>query len=55
MKIRYRVMLVIVLFAAGLCPALGAPVERNNLPIQIKSNELLTDNATRTATFVGKV
>ena len=55
MKIRYRAILVGMFFAAGLCPALGAPGERNKLPIQIKSNELLTDNATRTATFIGKV
>ena len=29
--------------------------ERNNQPIQIKSNELTTDSAKRTATFIGKV
>ena len=46
-----------------LCPALVSQVsatgisgtERLNQPIQIKSNELVTDGANRTATFTGKV
>lgn len=48
-------IMLLLLLAAALCSAQAAPVERNNLPIQIKSNELLTDNASRTATFIGKV
>ena len=30
-------------------------MDRNKLPIEIKSNELLTDNASSIATFIGKV
>lgn len=55
MKYRYRAIIFALLFSAGLCAAQAATGERNNLPIQIKSTELLTDNAARTATFVGKV
>jgi len=56
MKCRYRVFLVFLSLAAGFSLAHGAPpVDRNMQPIQIKSNELLTDNAARTATFTGKV
>lgn len=55
MKYRYRAILAVLFLAAGCSLALGAPAERNKLPIQIKSNDLLTDNATRTATFSGKV
>ena len=47
--------MLFLFLAALLCTAQAAPVERNSLPIQIKSNELLTDNASRTATFIGKV
>ena len=47
--------MLFLFLAAALCSAQAAPVERNSLPIQIKSNELLTDNASRTATFIGKV
>ncbi|HLO26540.1 MAG TPA: lipopolysaccharide transport periplasmic protein LptA [Geobacteraceae bacterium] len=55
MKYRYRAIIFALLFSAGLCAAQAATGERNNLPIQIKSTELLTDNAARTATFTGKV
>lgn len=41
-------------FAGGLFAAEGGG-ERINQPIQIKSNELATDSARRTATFTGKV
>ena len=44
-----------LLFSAGICSAQGPAVVRNSLPIQIKSNELHTDNAVRTATFIGRV
>ena len=44
-----------LIFSAGICSAQGPAVARNSLPIQIKSNELQTDNAARTATFTGKV
>ena len=47
--------MLFLFIAAALCSAQAAPIERNSLPIQIKSNELLTDNASRTATFIGKV
>jgi lipopolysaccharide export system protein LptA len=55
MKYRFCAILALLVCTAGFCYAEGAPAERKKLPIQIKSNELLTDNATRTATFVGKV
>ena len=49
---------VIICLAATvwLC-SIGASsaAEQNNQPIQIKSDELVSDNATRTATFSGKV
>lgn len=48
-------MLVSLALVAGLGSALAAPAERNSLPIQIKSNELVTDSAAKTATFIGKV
>ncbi len=51
----FRAILVCLALAAGLASAQAAPPERNSLPIQIKSNELVTDNASRTATFSGKV
>ena len=49
------VSLLSVAVLTGPCFAHAAQTERNNLPIQIKSNELQTDNASRTATFIGKV
>lgn len=48
-------ILACLALAVGLGTAHAAPVERNSLPIQIKSNELVADNAARTATFLGKV
>jgi lipopolysaccharide export system protein LptA len=51
----YRAFFACLAVAGGICTAQAAPVERNSLPIQIKSNELVTDNANRTATFSGKV
>lgn len=41
--------------AGGLSAAEIAGGDRLNQPIQIKSNELSTDSANRTATFTGKV
>jgi len=55
MKIRSCAVLFSLVFAVGLCSAQAATGERNNLPILIKSNELQADNASRTATFIGKV
>lgn len=43
------------MIAFGFCSAQASAVERNRSPIQIKSNELVTDNNSRTATFSGKV
>ena len=51
----FRAILICLALAAGLASAQAAPPERNSLPIQIKSNELVTDNASRIATFSGKV
>ncbi len=48
-------ILLFALLLFAVCSAQAATGERSNLPIQIKSNELLTDNAARTATFIGKV
>lgn len=56
MNLCYRGGMFLIFFAATLSIALGEPpVDRNKLPIQIKSDELLTDNTAKTATFVGKV
>ena len=44
-----------LMIAFGFCSAQASPAERNRSPIQIKSNELVTDNNSRTATFSGKV
>ncbi len=55
MKNSYRCILVFLLFSLLFCSAYAAPGERSNLPIQIKSSELQTDNAARTATFIGTV
>jgi len=52
----FRVVLCLFLVMAGISSARAdAPVPRNKLPIQIKSNELLTDSPAHTATFIGKV
>jgi lipopolysaccharide export system protein LptA len=51
-----RIALVAAMLTASLCMAQAAATgSRNSLPIQIKANELLTDSAARTATFIGKV
>ncbi|HEX8961256.1 MAG TPA: lipopolysaccharide transport periplasmic protein LptA [Geobacteraceae bacterium] len=55
MKHRCRTLLLSFLAAVCFSSAQAAQGERNNLPIQIKSNELVADNAARTATFIGKV
>ena len=55
MKNGFRAFFVCLAVAGGFCIAQAAPVERNSLPIQLKSNELVPDNANRTATFSGKV
>lgn len=47
--------LVTTMLTVSLCTAQAATGDRNSLPIQIKANELLTDSAARTATFIGKV
>jgi lipopolysaccharide export system protein LptA len=49
------IIVIWLIFAAGLYAAEVAGGERNNQPIQIKSSELTTDSANRTATFTGKV
>ncbi len=52
----WRLIIVIfILLAGGVYAAKGATESRNDQPIQIKSNELTTDNANKTATFTGKV
>ena len=50
-----RIIPICLALAACCASALAASPERNSLPIQIKSNELVTDNTSRTATFSGKV
>jgi lipopolysaccharide export system protein LptA len=55
MKNWCRVILVWLALAAWVCTVQASQGERNTLPIQIKSNELVADNAARTATFSGKV
>jgi lipopolysaccharide export system protein LptA len=50
-----RTIAACLMIVFGLCSAQASPLERNRTPIQIKSNELVTDNNSRTATFVGKV
>jgi len=49
------IFVILLNFTGRLYAAEGAGGERNNQPIQIKSTELTTDSAKRTATFVGKV
>jgi lipopolysaccharide export system protein LptA len=41
--------------AEGAGTAAKSKLQRSNEPIQVKSNELLTDKKTNTATFIGKV
>ena len=48
-------ILVFLVGMAGTTALYSSQGERNNLPIQIKSNELISDNTSKTATFVGKV
>ncbi len=56
MMMRGLLIVVVWLILAGGLQAAGfAGGERNNQPIQIKSSELTTDSANRTATFIGKV
>lgn len=55
MKNACLAILLCLAVAAGVCTAQAAPAERNSLPIEIKSNELVTDSAAKTATFAGKV
>jgi lipopolysaccharide export system protein LptA len=56
MMMRGLLILVIWLILTGGLYAAGVDGgERNNQPIQIKSSELTTDSANRTATFIGKV
>jgi len=43
------------MIAFSVCSVQASPLERNKSPIQIKADELVTDNSTRTATFIGKV
>ena len=49
------IVVVWLILASGLQAAGFGGGERNNQPIQIKSSELTTDSANRTATFIGKV
>ena len=49
------IFIFLAFFTGGLHAAEFARGERNNQPIQIKSSELTTDSANRTATFIGKV
>lgn len=49
------IIVICLIFSGGLYTTGAAGGERNNLPIQIKSSELATDSANRTATFTGKV
>jgi lipopolysaccharide export system protein LptA len=46
---------ICLLLAGGVLTAKAADLSRNDQPIQIKSSELTTDSANRTATFIGKV
>ncbi len=49
------IFFIFLLLASGVHAATGTTAERNEQPIQIKSTELTTDNANKTATFTGKV
>jgi lipopolysaccharide export system protein LptA len=56
MMIRFFLVIIFCLAGAGGLGAAAAPGgDRPGQPIQIKSNELSTDSAGRTATFTGKV
>ena len=55
MKNRRCSILFVICMMALTAPVQSSQGERNNLPIQIKSNELISDNSSKTATFVGKV
>ncbi|RII26584.1 MAG: lipopolysaccharide transport periplasmic protein LptA [Geobacter sp.] len=48
-------VLLCVIVVTGVLAAGDPMSRRNDQPIKIKSNELFTDNAAGTATFVGKV
>lgn len=49
--------LLLFLFSAAICSAAGnsGAILKGNLPIQLKSDQLITDSAGRTATFTGRV
>lgn len=49
------VIFLLLAMAAEAAAAGGGGAERASQPIQIKSNELITDSVNRTATFTGKV
>lgn len=53
-KISSAIAILLALTATVLASGLSGGL-RSNQPIKIKSDELLTDTANRTATFVGKV
>ncbi len=55
MKRLLPAILLCIMCAATLPAAEGVGKGREDQPIQIKSNELLSDSAARTATFIGKV
>lgn len=55
MKRLLSAILLCIAFAGSLPAADGVGAGRGDQPIQIKSNELFTDSAAGTATFVGKV
>jgi len=48
-------IVICLIVTGGLYTTGMAAEERNNQPIQIKSSDLATDTANRTATFTGKV
>lgn len=53
----FSVVLIGAWFAvsASAAPSAGAPQNRSNLPITVKSNEMNADNVGKTAVFSGKV
>lgn len=58
MSVRMITSFIWLLLLAGIAcgaPAALSPPERNENPIHIKSDQLLTDTKNRTATFLGRV
>jgi lipopolysaccharide export system protein LptA len=54
-RIIFSLVLLLMFYGDAFCASGAGNDDRSGQPINIKSNELYTDNNARTATFIGKV